>query len=85
VVLGCKILETAVDGERAPLGLLVDAVTEVVAFKQQDIVLPPQFGSAIPRDFIRGMGKSGGVFVSVIQSERAFDIEEMAMLTEQVA
>jgi hypothetical protein len=31
------------------------------------------------------MGKSGGVFVSVIQSERAFDIEEMAMLTEQVA
>ena len=79
------ILETAVDGERVPLGLLVDAVTEVVAFTRQDIVLPPQFGSAIPRDFIRGMGKSGGVFVPVIQSERAFDIEEMAMLNEQVA
>ena len=79
------VMDAVFEGERAPLGLLVDAVTEVVAFAQQDIALPPQFGSAIPRDFIRGMGKSGEVFVPVIQSERAFDMEAMAMLTEQVA
>ena len=76
------ILETAVDGEREPLGLLVDAVTEVVAFTQHNIVVPPQFGTAVPKDFIRGMGKFGDEFLPIIDPARAFDIDEMALLVE---
>jgi purine-binding chemotaxis protein CheW len=76
------VMDAVVAGERAPLGLLVDAVTEVVAFTQHNIVVPPQFGTAVPKDFIRGMGKLGDGFLPIIDPARAFDIEEMALLVE---
>ena len=76
------VIDAVVEGGHAPLGLLVDAVTEVVAFTQQNIVVPPQFGTVIPKDFIRGMGKFGDEFLPIIDPARAFDIEEMALLVE---
>ena len=77
------ILEAVVEESKVPLGLLVDAVNEVIAFAQQDIESPPQFGNVIPREFIHGMGKLGDVFLTILNPDRALDIEELALLVEQ--
>ena len=74
------IFDAQRDGERVELGLLVDTVNEVVEIPDDQVEPPPSFGSAVRRDFIRGIGKVGDRFVMVIDPDRAFDVEEMAQL-----
>lgn len=68
--------------ERVELGLMVDAVSEVLEIGAQQIEPPPQFGAAVRRDFIRGIGKVGSRFVILLDPDRAFDVDEMASLCE---
>lgn len=77
------IFDSVVNGEKLELGLLVDAVSEVIDIPQARIEPPPQFGSSIQREFISGMGKVDGDFVVILEPDRALNIEEMAMLAEQ--
>ena len=76
------IFDGSRDGERVELGLLVDAVSEVVDIDATHIEPPPNFGAAVRRDFISGMGKRGERFVIILDANRAFDIGEMADLCE---
>jgi len=69
-------------GERVELGLLVDAVSEVIDIRPEQIEPPPNFGSAVRRDFIQGMGKVGTRFVIILEPDKAFDVTEMAQLCE---
>jgi purine-binding chemotaxis protein CheW len=77
------IFDATVDGEKVELGLMVDAVSEVIDIAQADIEAAPQFGTTIRRDFIHGMGKVGGDFIVILAPERALDINEMAALAEK--
>ncbi len=76
------IFDAMREGERVELGLLVDAVSEVIDIPQAQIEPPPSFGGAVRRDFIRGMGKVASRFVIILEPDRAFDIGEMAQLCE---
>ncbi len=67
-------------GERVELGLMVDAVSEVIEITSANIEPPPNFGTAVRRDFIRGMGKVANRFVIILEPDRAFDVGEMAEL-----
>jgi len=71
------------NGERVELGLMVDAVSEVVDIPAGQIEPPPQFGSSVRRDFIRGVGKLGGRFIIILEPERALNVDDMAALVEQ--
>jgi len=74
------IFDASQAGEKVELGLLVDAVSEVIEIPDAHIEQPPQFGASIRRDFIRGMGKVGGQFIVILAPERALDVEDMAAL-----
>ena len=69
-------------GERVELGLLVDAVSEVIEIGAEAIEPPPNFGTSVRRDFICGIGKVAKRFVIILDPDKAFDVEEMAMLCE---
>lgn len=77
------IFDVQRDGERVELGLMVDAVSEVIEIPATEIEPPPQFGSAIKRDFIRGMGKVDGKFVIILDPERALNVDEMTAIVER--
>jgi purine-binding chemotaxis protein CheW len=79
------IFDTVVANEKVELGLLVDAVSEVIDIAQAHVEPAPQFGTTIRRDFIHGMGKVDGAFIVILAPERALDINEMAALAEQQA
>ena len=80
----CIVIFDAQRGsERVELGLLVDAVSEVIDIASHDIETPPDFGTAVRRDFIRGMGRVGQRFVIVLDPDRAFDVDDMAQLCER--
>ncbi len=67
-------------GDRVELGLMVDAVSEVIDIPASQIEPPPSFGGTVRRDFIRGMAKLGTRFVILLEPDRAFDVAEMAEL-----
>ena len=76
------IVETESGGERQVMGLVVDAVNEVLDIPVADIEPPPSFGARIRSDFIHGVGKVRGKFVLLLDVERALAIEEIAGLAE---
>jgi purine-binding chemotaxis protein CheW len=76
------IFDALRNGERAELGLLVDAVSEVIKIAADQIEPPPDFGTSVRRDFIRGIGKVGKRFVILLEPDRALDVQEMAQLCE---
>jgi purine-binding chemotaxis protein CheW len=76
------IFDSIRDGERVELGLLVDAVSEVIDIAASEIEPPPNFGGSVRRDFIRGMGKVGRRFVIILDPDKAFDVNELAGLCE---
>ena len=67
------------------LGLMVDAVSEVIEIAPAQIEPPPQFGASIQRDYILGLGKVDGKFIVILEPDRALNIDDMALLTEKAS
>lgn len=76
------IVEITQDDTRHDIGIMVDAVSEVLEIQAADIEPPPSFGAKIRADFIAGMGKVAGKFVIILQIERVLSVDEMAMLAD---
>lgn len=67
---------------RQDLGIVVDAVNEVLEIPRVEIEPPPSFGARIRADFILGMGKVNGRFVIILNIARVLSTEEIAMLSQ---
>ncbi len=76
------IFDVGPEGDKVELGLLVDAVSEVIDIAPTQIEPPPQFGTTIQREFILGLGKVGTEFIVILEPERALNIDDMAALAE---
>jgi purine-binding chemotaxis protein CheW len=74
------IVEVRQDDGRHDLGIMVDAVSEVLEIPGSDIEPPPSFGAKIRADFIAGMGKVAGKFVILLDIQRVLSVDEMAAL-----
>lgn len=75
------IVEVSDDEIRHDIGIIVDAVSEVLEIPGSEIEPPPSFGARIRADFIQGMGKVAGKFVILLDITRVLSVEEIAMLT----
>lgn len=78
------IVETSADSKddkHQDIGIIVDAVNEVVDIGQQDIEPPPSFGTGIRPDFITGMAKSNDRFVILLDVSKVLSVDEMAALS----
>jgi len=74
------IIEIESDDAKQDVGVMVDAVNEVLEIPQTEIEQPPSFGARIRADFIQGMGKINGKFVIILDVNQVLSIDEMAML-----
>ncbi len=74
------IVEVETDGEHQDVGVIVDAVSEVLEIRHDQIEPTPAFGAKIRTDFIQGMGKVDGRFVIVLNVNRVLSTEDLAML-----
>ena len=70
----------ALDGSHQQMGVVVDAVSEVLEIPASEIEPPPEFGARIRNDFIKGMGKINGKFVIVLDLNRVMSIDEVAVV-----
>ena len=74
------IIELVTDDERHDIGIVVDAVSEVLEVSDADIEPAPAFGAKIRADFIAGMGKIGGKFVIILDIQKVLSVDEIATL-----
>jgi purine-binding chemotaxis protein CheW len=74
------IVECQSANGRQEMGVVVDAVNEVLEIAAGDIEPPPEFGARIRSDFIAGLGKVGGRFVILLDVDRVLSVEEVAVI-----
>jgi purine-binding chemotaxis protein CheW len=72
------IVETGDAQERQVVGIVVDAVNEVLDIADGDIEPTPSFGTRIHAEFIDGIGKVNGRFVILLNVPRMLAIEQLA-------
>lgn len=75
------IIEVEGEDQLQLIGILVDAVHEVLAIPDSDIEPPPQFGSKIRVDFIAGMAKLDGHFIVLLNVNKVLSVDEMALIS----
>ncbi|QEY18371.1 chemotaxis protein CheW [Cellvibrio sp. KY-GH-1] len=64
------------------LGLLADAVSEVIEMDDENIEDAPSFGANIRAEFIQGIAKRDDEFVVLLDANNALSIRELAHLVE---
>ncbi|GFE81864.1 chemotaxis protein CheW [Steroidobacter agaridevorans] len=79
------IIEIMANEERQVIGIVVDAVNEVLDIPAADIEPPPAFGAGIRTDFILGMGKVHNKFVIVLDVNHVLAFDELAGLAMPAA
>jgi purine-binding chemotaxis protein CheW len=79
------IVELQAGDERQVVGVVVDAVNEVLDIAPADIEPPPAFGARIRTDFIQGMGKVKGKFVILLNVDHVLSLDDLAALRSEPA
>lgn len=74
------IIEVEHEDTKQVVGVMVDAVNEVLDIEQSEIEPAPSFGANIRADFIDGMGKIDGKFVMILNVNKVLSVNEIAEL-----
>lgn len=74
------IIEVQFEGEQQVVGVMVDAVNEVLDIPADQVEPAPTFGANIRADFIQGMGKVEGRFVIILNVDHVLSLDEMSTL-----
>jgi purine-binding chemotaxis protein CheW len=76
------IVEVSIDGETTVLGALADSVQEVMDLEPDQIEPAPKIGTKLRTDFIKGMGKQDNKFIMILDIDKVFSADELAMVQD---
>jgi purine-binding chemotaxis protein CheW len=71
------IVELAFEGERTVMGIVVDAVSQVMSLSAADIEPTPAFGTQCRVDYLLGMAKVDKKFVLLLDMDRVLSADEI--------
>lgn len=77
------VLELDGDGDNFNVGILVDEVSAVLEIQDCNIEPPPSIGTKFKSNFITGVAKEDDKFIQLIDLEKVFLSDELAILKEQ--
>ena len=76
------VVEVQVDGEPIVVGALADAVREVLELRRDQIEPAPRLGTRLNTAFITGMGKVDEQFLILLNIDRVFNADELAVVQD---
>ncbi len=79
------VMEISLDGESAVLGALADSVDEVIELAPAHIENPPRIGMRWRTEFIKGIGKRDDKFIIILDIDRVFSTDELALVADAEA
>lgn len=77
------VLEVEVNDAPVVIGIVADAVQEVLDLNAGQIEPPPRLGTRLNTEFIQGMGNLDGQFVIILNIDRIFSVEELTVIEGQ--
>ncbi len=83
--LTCIVITEVQSGdEAAVMGIMADAVRQVIDLKPQDIEEPPAFGTRVKVDYLLGMARAGKKFCLLLDTEKVLSTDELLELPDAV-
>lgn len=76
------IVEIQQEAEKAVMGVIADAVNQVIALRPEEIEEPPAFGTRIRLEYLAGMGKLGKKFALILNIDRVLSAAELLTVSE---
>ncbi len=76
------IVEINLDGESTVLGAMADSVQEVFELESDQIEPAPRIGTRMNTEFIKGMGKREGEFIIILDIDKVFSSDELAIVQD---
>jgi len=76
------VMELFLDEETTVLGAIADSVHEVMELEPNHIEKPPRIGSRWRTEFIKGIGKRDEQFIIILDIDRVFSSDELAIVEE---
>ncbi|HSN13477.1 MAG TPA: chemotaxis protein CheW [Anaeromyxobacteraceae bacterium] len=80
LVVEAKVAEGAL-----VFGLIADRVNEVMDLDDRDVSPPPDLGTGVPIDYLKGMGKVGKEFVLLVDLDAALSSLEQSRIGQLAA
>ena len=78
------VLSIDKEGETIMLGILIDAVREVLEFKTEEIAPSPTIGTKYNSGFIKGMWRVDENFIMILDIDKVFSVEEIIDFQEHI-
>jgi purine-binding chemotaxis protein CheW len=82
VVVVLKVISA--NNKERTMGIVVDAVSDVYDVIETDIKPPPDFGSVISTEFVKGLATVGEKMVIVLDIDRLLNSNELAIIEQAV-
>jgi len=71
------IVEVQQESENTVMGVIADAVNQVIELNPDDIEEPPAFGTRVRLEYLAGMGKLGKKFALILNIDRVLSAAEL--------
>ncbi|HLL04552.1 MAG TPA: chemotaxis protein CheW [Myxococcaceae bacterium] len=71
------VAEVSFQSEKLVLGVLADAIGQVVELGPNEVEPPPAFGSPVRMDYLVGMGRAGKKFILLLDMDRLLSGQEL--------
>ena len=78
------VVEMSMEGDTVVIGVLADAVQEVIDLEPEQIEPAPRIGTKMNMEFILGMGKHNGSFMMILDIDKIFESADLEAV-EQAA
>jgi purine-binding chemotaxis protein CheW len=78
------IVETSGGGSRGVVGLVVDAVSQVIELTPDQIEPPPSFGTRAREEHLRGLGRLGNRFVLLLALDRVLQETDLLAAAAEI-
>ncbi len=78
------ILRTSKNGKQVTVGLVVDAVSDVYKFDDNDISPTPELGSSIDSRFLQGMASVKDKLIILLDTEKLLEADELYQITQNI-
>jgi purine-binding chemotaxis protein CheW len=75
------IIETRFEGQNATIGIVADAVSQVMDLAADDIRAVPEFGTRVKVDYLLGMAQLGKKFALLLDVDKVLSTDELLSLT----
>jgi purine-binding chemotaxis protein CheW len=79
------VLSIEKEGETIMLGILIDAVREVLEFKTEEISPSPAIGTKYNSGFIQGMWRVNENFIMILDIDKVFTVEDIIDFQEHLS